>query len=373
MDLGYLNARIHAWKGGLLTGEIYDRLTDAGDREGLDSNLDTYLDSYKDSLREMTAGYGRLIEIAEPNIKKTENLISYVIKKNFDEQFALLWQELPDQAKPLLKVLISPWEASALKTIIRGIEKNAPRSELINSLGPAGEFNKSAIEELSLAANIQELHGILVAWGSPYSVPIGRVLKSYLQNKHLYDLELAIDKFSLTHHLSAIPDNSLNCSIVRNVLKDRVDSANIMTLFKLTGESLAKDLAKELFIEKGRRLSAATFLSLLGIKDREELATALAEAVGDKDWQKVLYSAKLTGALTLEEELEFITGRRLVREGMREPLSIAPAAAYLYRLKREAVNLRLILRSKEFAIPRQTLFDDKLIMVYDMKTVGIGA
>ncbi|MCK5237836.1 MAG: V-type ATPase subunit [Deltaproteobacteria bacterium] len=358
MDLGYLNARIHAWKGELITKESYNRLLGSDDKEDLDS--------YKDAL--LSTCYGRLTGIAAPNIKRTEELISYVIKRNFDTRLNLLWQKSSDEVKPLLKALLSSWEVSALKTIIRGIEKNTPRNELINSVGPAGEFDKKAIEELCSVSSIGELQSVLGAWGSPYSIPIAKTLKGYIQSKHLYDMELAIDNFSLTHYITLMTDNSANSNIVRDVLKDRIDSTNIMTLFKLTNESFTKSSAKELFIENGKRLLSAPFSSLLEIKDREKLISAIAEEIRDKAWQKVLYSTKLTGALTLEEELEFITGRRLIREAMIQPLGIAPAAAYIYRLIRESKNLRLILRAKVFAIPRSTL--EELIMSYDLSTAS---
>ena len=374
MDLGYLNARVHGSKGTLLTPEDFNRLSSAKDSHSLASLLGT-------------TRYGPAIELARAAMAgagDTGASISIALRAELEGSLSALWRAAPEEARALLRAVLSPFELLSLKTVIRGIERAVPRDEILGNTLAIGELDLTALKELSALKDFGEVLRKLKTWGSPYAGPLSRVLKEYSRTKSLATIELALDRYAITHWFKGLSSGSTNNAIIRDALRDRADSANIMTLLKLAAEAPARITPqtattetrggtrggaetgtragagaenKDLFIDSGKRLSKEAFTRLLAIDTREELLSALPEELGDSKWgEAVLYGeVGPGGALTLEENLEHLTGLALIRRAMVEPLSIAPSAAYIYHLVREIKNLRLVLRGAVFKIPEGSL------------------
>lgn len=361
MDLGYLNARVHGWKGTLLGPEDFNRLSSAGDLDTLASLLGA-------------THIGPAIEIARAGMGEkggtmgTAASVSIALRSELQSSLSRLWRTAPEEARALLKAVLGPFELLSLKTVIRGLERGVPRDEITQSTLAIGELDLTALKELSALKDLSEMARKLRTWGSHYAGPLKRALKAYSRTKSLLELELELDRYAITHWFEGLSPGSTNNAIIREVLRDRADSANIMTLLKLATETEARSIPKtdhagagaenrDLFIEYGKRLSKGGFTRLLAIGSREELLSALPGELGDSAWSEaVLYGgAGPGGALTLEENLEHLTGLALIRRSMVEALSIAPSAAYIYRLVREIKNLRLILRGAVFKIPEGSL------------------
>lgn len=357
MDLSYLNARVYGWKGRLLGDVELKRLLATED-----------IDAFAALLK--ATSFGPDMEVAGAkytgaNSKSIEEVISTALDMNLESSLAALWKNAPEGSRIFLSAVLSSWEVFNLKGVIRGVERGIPREDILGSIVGLGDFDHSAVNELSGAKDLIEIVRILKSWGSIYAAPLKACIKSYMRTKSLAYVEFSLDVFAFNHHLKRFTSgslNSLNSKIAREVLTDNIDAANIITLFKVVGEGYTKEAASSLFIPKGTRLSLKTFLRLTEVKEREELAVATAEEVSDSSWKKLLFSTDLSGALTLEEGFEFLSGGCLIRRARVEPHSIAPSYAYIYRKVREVKNLRLILRGKFFSIPSVELQD--LIMVY---------
>jgi vacuolar-type H+-ATPase subunit C/Vma6 len=115
------------------------------------------------------------------------------------------------------------------------------------------------------------------------------------------------------------------------------------------------------FIEGGRRIRWRDFLRLSGIASREELLAALPDAVNDVAWQRILLIAGEEDMDIVEESFEDLHRRALSRHAIKEPLTIALAAAFIYSKIREIKNLRIIARGKLFSIPEDEL---KRVLIY---------
>lgn len=338
MDLGYLNSRIRAWMGGLLTEEIYNGLMNAEDMDALISRL-----------RE--TDYARDIEIAMSRFKDGRAVVEGGLKGNLMRAFKGLWDDAPLPARPLLKAIFSIWEVYNLKAILRARERGIHPAESISILMPVGEMDESALKELNQQPDAADILNLLSTWGSPYAGPIKGVIEQYKHERHLLILELALDRFVHNCCLSIPTKNGINREIIAGLVKKRIDSINIATLLKLSGEVVAPSDTSAFFIEGGERVDRDRFLKLSGSKDRAELLKRLRDSVKDGRWKRMIGSAEPEDAFLLEERFEELSKEDMCRLSITEPLSISLAICFIYRKIREVKNLRLIARGKVFNIP----------------------
>lgn len=338
MDLGYLNSRIRAWMGELLTEEIYTALVNAEDMDALINRL-----------RE--TDYARDIEIAMSRFKEGREVVEGGLKGNLMRGLRRLWEDAPLPARPLLKAIFSIWEVYNLKTILRAREKGIHPAESISILLPAGEMDESALAELNQQPDITDILNLLSTWGSPYAGPLKGVIKQYKSERHLLTLELALDRFVHNFCLSISAENGINGGIIRGLVRKRIDSINISTLVKFSGEGMAPSDMNPFFSEGGERIDRDTFLKLSVCKDRAELLKGLRDSIKDGRWKRVIGSAEPGDAFLLEERFEDLIKEDMCRLSIIEPLSISLAICFIYRKIREVKNLRLIARGKVFHIP----------------------
>src|SRR3990172_5327452 len=188
-------------------------------------------------------------------------------------------------------------------------------------------------------------------WGSPYARPLRGVIQQYMRERHLMVLELALDRFVPEHCLSSAGGHDINKKIVRRFIQERIDSINLSTLLKLSGEGLYPANMNSYFLEGGNRIDRDDFLKLAKGKDRKELLQGLIDGVKDRHWRKIISAIDPDEAFFLEEQLEELTRQNMCKLAVIEPLSIALAICFIYKKIREIKNLRLIIRAKVFDMP----------------------
>lgn len=338
MDLGYLNSRIRAWMGDLLTEEVYNGLVNAEDMDALISRL-----------RE--TDYARDIEIAISRFKDGREVVESGLKGNLVRTFKRLWNNAPLPARPLLKAVFSIWEVYNLKAILRARERGIHPAESISILIPAGEMDESALKELNQQPDAAEILNLLSTWGSPYAGTIKGVLQQYKSERHLMILELALDRFVHDSCLSIASANGINGEVIAGLVRKRIDSINIATLLKFSGEGVAPSDMSPYFIEGGEKVGRDIFLTLLGSKDRAKLLAGLRDSIKEGRWKRAIGSVEPEDAFLLEERFEDLIKEDMCRLSIIEPLSISLTICYIYRKIREIKNLRLIARGKVFHIP----------------------
>lgn len=338
MDLSYLNARIRAWKGDLLTQAAYDKLIGAEGIQGI-------LYCLKDTV------YARDIEVASARYKDETEIAEGAFRVNFARTFKQLWDYSPEDARILLQAVFSIWEAYDLKAIARARANGISPDDSISVLIPAGEMDESALKELNRQKDVQEVAKLLYTWGSPYARPLKDAIEQYLRERHLIIIELALDRFVHKRCLSAAAGNEMNRKIIERFIRQRIDSINISTVLKLAGEGLSPAGAAGYFLEGGKRINKDEFLQHSASKDKKTVLQGLADSVKDSRWKKVIGAADHDEAFFLEEQLEELTRKEMCRIAVIEPLSIALAVCFVYKKIREIKNMRIIARAKIFDMP----------------------
>jgi len=342
MDLSYFNARIRGLKGRLLDKKDYESFV----------AIETPLE-YLDRLR--STPYGPYIETAEARTKDVDAIISGALKQDLVRTFSFLWKIAPDEARPLVKTLISVWEVYNLKAVIRGIVKGVRRDDIRAVLVPVGEFDSAALNELLASKDVGEVMRFLQTWGSPYAVPLKEGYAEFARHRNVIELELRLDHFVFDILVSNLREKSVDTLIIREMVETRIDVQNIMTLMKIVGEGYTRQGAESFFIEGGKRLQRELFLDLSALKTRDEVIVRLLEEIRDGEITGALKDADYEQIGLLEELFNEAVEKRLAKISIVEPLSIALAASYVHAKIREIKNLRILLRAKVFGIPREEL------------------
>src|SRR3989338_3670215 len=278
MDLGYLNSRIRAWRGSLLDKEDYDSLIGARDIHGMVNYL-------KDG------AYARDMEISAARNTNETDVIEGAIKGNLTRTFKNLWEYAPDEAGVLLKVIFSVWEVYNLKAVLRAKSKGVSPAESMTVLMPSGDMDESALKELNQQKDIFELANLLSTWGSPYAKPVKEGIRQYTRERHLAGIELGLDRFIHDYCLSvAMAAGGINGEIIKRFVRERIDSINISTLIKLSGDGILPANISDYFLEGGEVLDKDRFLMLAISKDTRVLLEGLANAVKDSRWKDAIIS-----------------------------------------------------------------------------------
>lgn len=338
MDLSYLNARIRAWKSELLDKETFDGLIGASDTKGLISRL-------KETI------YARDMEIASARYEGEADILEGGLRANLANTFKRLWDYAPEQGKTMLRGVFSIWEVYNLKAILRARDKGVSPDESIFILIPTGDMDEAALKELNRAKDIKGILNLLSTWGSPYARPIRDVLERYKKERQLILIELALDRFAHNYSLSSASGDDMNSRVMRDLVRERINSINISTLLKLCGEAIPPANIYSYFLEGGDIIDRDNLLNLAESKDKKELTQKLADLVKDSRWKKIIRAADPDEAFFLEEQLEEFIKKKICRLSVTEPLSIALAVCFIYKKIREIKNLRLIVRAKVFGIP----------------------
>jgi len=338
MDFGYINARIRAWKGNLFKTADYDKFLSAG-------SVEDFIKMLKGTC------YGFDLEEAKARFREEGEIkvLDKGLKGNLSRTLREIWDNFPLEKRVLIKAILSLWDVYNLKTVIRGVHRGISPDEIYSILIPAGDFDEPALKELTRSGEIRAVINILDTWGSPYVKPLKESLRDYLQKKETIAMELALDRFVYGFYLNLIDGSDNNTMMVREILKNKIDGVNLITLFRfIKGESSYP--LTDYYIYGGKSIRENDFMALGISKDEKTLLKGLTEKMKGREWREMIETADLLEISMLEETVEDLIGRRCCRKAIIHPLSIAVALCFYFKKLREMKNLRLIGMGKEHSV-----------------------
>ncbi|MBI3812890.1 MAG: V-type ATPase subunit [Nitrospinae bacterium] len=343
MDFGYINARIRAWKGDLFKTPDYNKFLSAG-------SVEDFIKMLKETC------YGLNLEEAKARFKEEGEMkvLEKGLKANLFRTLKEIWDDIPPDDRILIKAIISFWDVYNLKTIIRGIHKGISPDEIYSILILAGDFDESALKELTQPRDIRIVIHILDTWGSPYAKPLRDSLRDYLQKKEIIGMELALDRFVCGFYLNLIDRADMNTVMVSELIKYRIDAVNIITLFRFVKGQSSYPLM-DYYIHGGKRVMKDDFMELGICRDEKALLRGLTERMKGREWREMLEMADAGEPSMIEESMEDLIGINFCRKAVVYPLSIAVAICFCFKKIREIKNLMLIGRGKEYSIPENEI------------------
>jgi len=332
VDYGYLNARIRGMKSRLLGQELLEGLILKPDTDAIINELEKT--TYRAEIEKASVQHAGLacIEVAlRADIARTYRKIYSLFEKEEKEKYA--------------KILLNRWDVHNIKTILRGKNIHETSSEILGCLVPAGELDEATLVELVKQPDVRGVIDLLATWGISYAAPLTRHLKEYTEKRDLAVMEYALDRFYFEYALQAIPGETYDDRIMREMVETEIDVTNIRSLLKMIRDRIPNEEAQG-FLIPGGSLKVERLMALMKagtIKDAmKQLAGTPYESLG-KVPEEFFKQEKIS---VIEKELE----RFLIRKGigcfLGDPLSISIAIGYIWAKFTEVTNIRIIARLK---------------------------
>ena len=349
-DLIYLNARVRAMWGDLLSRNDYARLLALPDLQAVAADL-----------RE--GPYGHAVDSAAGMVTEAAR-IDEGLRRNVSETFARLHAISAGDCREAVEILLGFWDVQAVKTVLRGKNARLSAGEILPALVPAGAHDEAALEEMCRQPDLRAVVDLLATWRDPFARPLRRALAEYREPKDLFLLEAALDGFWLgeaRRRLAEIggrgPAGTGQAPLAL-FLSFAADRTNLLTALTAVEEGITLSDRRRYFLPGGRifgaedfdaLLSCRTVPEVLGMADRSSFAGAFRDLPAPSGGIPLLS--------VVERRLERVL-LRAVRALMRiDPLSLATPLAYLINKGREVANIRMIVRGRASDIPESDLMD----------------
>jgi V/A-type H+-transporting ATPase subunit C len=255
-----------------------------------------------------------------------------------------------EHAAGLFRAVLAFEDGWNLKTVLRGITRGEPQERIFLLLAPTPELDEAALAELVRQKDVKAVLDLLTTWRSPYAASLERAFESYLPQRDLFLLELALDQQLFASALLAARGDGEDGRMLHGFLETQIDLANAAVLLQRADGAKSS----ELFITGGGLLTLKRFQRLSALGDCE-LREALARL------ERLHIGGRLTA---LGERADPFTADQVLRQAMRQamrwearvhPLSIAVPLSFVLERRAEVQRIRLVLRGAEFGLPGEEL------------------
>src|SRR5512145_503518 len=182
-DLYYINARVRAMWGGLLSRNDYARLLALPDLKAVAADL-------------RAGRYGRAVESAAGAVPEAA-LIDEGLRRDVSATFARLHAMSAGDCRRAVEILLGFADVQAAKTVLRGKNARLSAAEIMPALVPAGAHDEAALEEMCRQPDLRAVVDLLTTWRDPFARPLRRALAEYREPRDLFLLEAALDGFWL--------------------------------------------------------------------------------------------------------------------------------------------------------------------------------
>lgn len=333
-DFGYANARLRAMKGRLFSRTNYDELLAL---ERIDDVIAHLAQSpYAPEIDVALARYTGLRVVLEGCRLHLANTLR-AIRSFFDADDVYL-----------VRTLLARYDLHNIKALLRAQQADAAPDEILPALVPAGDLDDNALRALAHAGDATTTVELLRAWNVQYARLARTALAAWRASGEWQSFETTLDPLFGKLLVEQLGDGK-NDRYVRELLQREVDATNLLTALRLRRTVSVRDeagLAGQ-FLPGGQ--VARVWLHELARAPRDDLALAV---VGQSRFSEELGDL---GNLDIGEAQRALD-RHLARFGQsywqRDPLSIAPAIAYLAAKRVEVANVRVIAQGVALGLHR---------------------
>lgn len=351
-DYGYLNARVRAMNRDLFKSGFFQELLNQPELNNLVEAL------------QGAALYGEDMSIALAESSGL-NAIEKALRHNLSRTFSKILHMSSGEPRSLLCVILSRWDIFNIKTILRGKQRGSPKEEISAAFIPVGELDEPKLTELVNQPDIKTVVDMLVTWGFYLSSLIAKALPEFIEKGDILGIERVIDDFYFEWALTETEGESENKQIMRSLIVEQIDFANIINTLKLLSEKVSvgtgdktqpQHPAHEAGFIPGGNLKYSFLLTLSKCSTLEEALGLLINTKYSSIMEKAISAYTKTRKLsTIERFLEAFIAEKWSRLYRKDPLSISIMIGFLGRKLNEFMNLRIIARGKAHAVPVNTI------------------
>ena len=326
MAYEYLNTRLRSLKSRLLGPSEFGSYLDMDDFDAFTAALaeTDYADELERASVEHT-GY---------------NMVEQAIVGHTQRVFQKLHDVAFDEPKQLIGLILERFEVFNLKTIFRGFHAGTDAATIQASLFPTILYPTSFYETLLNRESIGAIVDELLTVGNRYYRPLSQAYDDYESSGQLALLELALDRHYFAGSRSMLDQlDNPNAEAVRSMLGTEVDILNLVYAMRVLDTAVDMEERARYVLEGGRRLDEGTVRSLLDSPDR---ASFVRTVEGTYYGRRLDELDESLDANAFQEQLENLLYREMTHLEPGRFFDIGLAAAYIWRINAEAINLRVI-------------------------------
>ena len=342
-DYGYINARIRALKGKLLTREDYDELL-------RQTSLDGIIAFLKGTVYGEELSKALVTESGLPAITRA-------LRLNFQNVMQKILHFSAGEPHELFSVVLGRWDVYNLLTILRGKMHGVSDRDIQDALIPAGMLDETRLAELVRQPDASSVVDLVATWGVLMPVPVGRALTRLVREGRVQEMEYFLESQYFQWAFNRVQGGGENRALVRQALQTLVDIKNIIAALILIREGI-KPLGRVRFLEGGT-LSRSVLKDLEQAENPEEAFRVLERS----PYGHVIRERAIRDIPTLERFLEKTQINRLVALKKQDPLGIGLGLSYIWAKYSEVVNLRTIAHGIYYSVPRPDLLETLVLPV----------
>lgn len=335
-DFDYGNARVRVMKSRLLSRRELEGLLEAGSLRAMIAEL-------------AKTAYRKAIEAALARVSGME-VITQSLHNDLIGTIGKLSTFYTGDAGQFVAIVMRQYDINNLKTILRGLSKNAPSHEIQATILPVGEVQKKDLVDLARAPGPRGAIDLMATLGLPYAQPLMR-LRAERPGADIIEMELALDQWHYEEAWKFMQDNPGDMELLAAALSRDADLANLLTVLRFAHFPNEHDLLRERFgsddlsrlFLKGGKIPFALLVKA-GNQDTVESAVRSLEGTAyERALQSGLEAYAHSGRLSeFEKQLRHSRLEWMSRLISKDPLGIGVLLGYLALKVAEVNNIRWI-------------------------------
>jgi V/A-type H+-transporting ATPase subunit C len=258
--------------------------------------------------------------------------------------------------------MLSRGDVFNLKTIMRGKHAQLPPAQIIQTLFFVGSFERDYLEKLAHKQDVQQVIDTLAESYPQMVDTLRQGFDEYLNTKNLADLELALEKWYYQQAFKLCGHLGKGSRLMRQFLQTEIDMVNAMTCLRLARVDIEPAEATQFYLPGGKSIKQKDFINLIKMGLVEDILPWLEKRlplVKDGLSERLALFKKQHDVSLFERLFEANLVRQVRALAIGTPLPLEfnfhILMTYLTLKYNELINLRIILRTIESGLPRDTL------------------
>jgi V/A-type H+-transporting ATPase subunit C len=334
----YGNARLRAMKARLLSRVEVEALAEMSSLQALTNKL-------------VKTAYRRSVESALMRVGGMA-CITEALSRDLAETLGKMRSFYGGRAGEQIAVMLRAYDVHNLKTILRGLSKNALPEEMNASLLPVGELTAGLLAQLARVPEPRAAIDQLASMRLPIAQPLVK-LRAEWPGAGLREMELALDQWRFQEARARLQESRGGNGLLSDALDAEIDQINLLTTLRFVYASaerqvlqkrLGSDDLSRYFVGPGRL--SFELLNRAATQDTLEAATEILSGLPyERLLQAGLSAYKCSGRLSdFETHLRASLLRWKARLVATDPLGIGVPLGYSALKVNEVANLRWLAR-----------------------------
>jgi vacuolar-type H+-ATPase subunit C/Vma6 len=249
----------------------------------------------------------------------------------------------------LITLILRMYDIGNLKTILRGLSKNVPSSEIIALLLPIGELKIGTLRELARLNNPREAIDVMASQGLSFAEPLLK-LRAEHPGADIFEMELALDQWHFRQAHQTLRSEADGASL-SYALALEADLANLLTILRFVHAPRERELLRDKFGSEDLApllLHAGRIpVEMFSNAGRQEAVSSAVQFFAGTPFESALHTgfenySRSNRLSDIEKQLRRYRLTQLAMQIQKDPLGIGVALGYIALKVSEIGNIRSI-------------------------------